>query len=211
MTRQPRTWIPTIALAVAVAGLSACGSGDAPDPETTPTDGPRSIFDKEGAGPKGSDAPEAVLPPLVTTLGFPDGTAELTEAALAELATVLDSPQMDQGGRIVLRGHSDSGGTDAANLAASLKRAEAVQAFLVENGVAESRIKVIAFGEQNPMEPNALPDGQPNEVGRAANRRVEITIETTRLEQEDAREPTLIETITKEQEEARAQSEVAGE
>ena len=32
------------------------------------------------------------------------------------------------------------------------------------------------MGEQNPIAPNALPDGSPNEAGRASNRRVEIDI-----------------------------------
>ena len=35
-------------------------------------------------------------------------------------------------------------------------------------------VEVIAFGAQNPNEPNALPDGSPNALGRAANRRVEV-------------------------------------
>ncbi len=45
-----------------------------------------------------------------------------------------------------------------------------------ERGIAETRIEVIALGEQNPIEPNALPDGAPNEAGRAANRRVELSV-----------------------------------
>jgi len=43
-------------------------------------------------------------------------------------------------------------------------------------GVAQDRISVIAFGEQNPVEPNAKPDGTPNERGREANRRVDVTV-----------------------------------
>ena len=60
---------------------------------------------------------------------------------------------------------------------ASMARAEAVRDWLVENGADAERITTIAFGEQNPIEPNALPDGSPNEEGRAANRRVELTID----------------------------------
>lgn len=64
----------------------------------------------------------------------------------------------------------------AANLRASQRRAEVVRDWLVENGVAEDRIDVIAFGEQNPVSPNANPDGTPDEAGRAKNRRVDLTI-----------------------------------
>ena len=74
-------------------------------------------------------------------------------------------------------GHSDAGGSDQVNLRVSLERAEAVRDYLVGQGADEKRIRVIAFGSQNPVEPNALPDGSPNEAGRAANRRVEVTIE----------------------------------
>ena len=48
--------------------------------------------------------------------------------------------------------------------------------WLVEKGVSSERIEIIAFGEQNPIEPNALPDGTPNEKGRAANRRAEVHV-----------------------------------
>lgn len=140
--------------------------------------------------------------PLETRILFPEGT-DLTEQALAELATVLASPQVRAGGAIVLRGHSDSGGSDDANMRASQQRAEAVRDWMVENGIAQDRITVIAFGEQNPAAPNALPDGSPNEEGRAANRRVEITVTTAEGEQPE-REPTLAETLA-------AQAEAEGE
>ncbi|MCB2085578.1 MAG: OmpA family protein [Sphingomonadaceae bacterium] len=94
-----------------------------------------------------------------------------------KLAAMLASDQGKAGGRIVIRGHSDAGGSDQVNLRVSLERAEAVRDYLVGQGADEKRIRVIAFGSQNPVEPNALPDGSPNEAGRAANRRVEVTIE----------------------------------
>ena len=210
MNRSANRPLARLAAASALLMLAGCGSREEAEPAPSPSEGPRSIFEQDAAKP-GADGDAVTLPPLETTLGFPDGTAELSEAARAELVTVLRSPQMGRGGRIVLRGHSDSDGSDEANLSSSLERAEAVRDFLLENGVAEERIKVIAFGEQNPVEPNALPDGSPSEAGRAANRRVEVTVETGAIEGDDARKPTLIETITSEQEDAEAQSEAASE
>lgn len=177
--------------------LAACSSGDTPEPDATSTDGPRSIFQGDGENGEGTQVAPAALRPLETTISFADGTPDLTEAARAELATIIDSPQMDAGGAIVLRGHSDSEGSDEANLEASRLKAEAVRDFLVENGVAAERIEVIAFGEQNPIAPNALPDGSPNEEGRATNRRVEVTVETGRTGE---RRPSLIETLTEPEE-----------
>ena len=186
----------TIIIAIAAASLvlSACS-------EQRPAD--TDAGDSGDAGEKRSIfRPKFQVEPIETldTLGtletrvlFPDG-AELTEDALAELATVLASPQIAEGGEIILRGHSDSGGSDDGNLRASQARAEAVRDWLVENGIESERITVIAFGEQNPAAPNALPDGSPNKEGRAANRRVEIEV---RSEEQPAegKQPTLAESL----------------
>lgn len=184
----------SLILLAGAMGLASCkAKEEAPEPEAAPTDGPRSIFQEDPAQNGVSVIDEPTLPPLETTLSFADGTPELTEAVRAELATLVDSQQVEAGGPIILRGHSDSDGTDEANLDASRERAEAVRDFLIEAGIDRERIEVIAFGEQNPAEPNALPDGSPNEEGRAANRRVEVTVETG---QQAGREQTLIETLS---------------
>lgn len=169
------------AVIIAIGALAACDSS-APPPERSPTPTPV-------AAPSAPGTPVSILrddidmarepaplAPLTATIGFPDGGSALDAAATDELEGLLDSPQMQGGGAITLRGHSDSTGDDAANLRVSQKRAEAVQNWLVGKGVAADRITLIAMGEQNPAEPNALPDGSPNEAGRAANRRVELTV-----------------------------------
>lgn len=170
--------IPIAALGLALTGCERTPPADDPAPSPTPTPqiaATQSIFSPE-AGVTPVPQP---LEPLRTTVTFEDG-AELSQAAMAELATVLESRQVEAGGAIVLGGHTDSGGSDAVNLRASQARAEAVRDWLVEQGVDAARITVIAFGEQNPARPNALPDGSPNEAGRAANRRVEILVEVDR-------------------------------
>lgn len=123
------------------------------------------------------EEPEAEpLEPLALTIAMPAG-AELNAAAQAQLERVLASEQQRLGGPVVLRGHTDSAGSDAANLRAAERRANAVAEWLTERGVAEERITVIALGEQNPVQPNANPDGTPNEAGRIANRRVELEVD----------------------------------
>ena len=145
----------------------AAGATDTPEAQPT-----ASIFSPEA---EIENAPE-LLEPLVVSVTFPDGGADFDSAALGKLASVVSSEQNERGAGIVLRGHSDAGGSDDANMRASLARAEAVRDWLIGKGVAEGRISVIAFGEQNPAQPNALPDGTPNEEGRALNRRVEVTV-----------------------------------
>lgn len=116
------------------------------------------------------------LNPLSSVVPFPDGGTDLTAGAERALNAILESEQIAEDWQITLRGHTDSDGNDRANLRASRARAEAVAVWLVQRGIADERIDVVAMGEQNPAEPNALPDGTPNAAGRAKNRRVEVVI-----------------------------------
>lgn len=164
--------------------LSACnqrpeevGSPVNIDPDTAEEasdDGTVSILRPEVVAP---EAEAATLSALEAVIAFPDGGKALDADAVAELERVLMSPQMKFSGPIILRAHSDSDGTDAANEDASEARGLAVAAWLIGQGVDEDRVEVIVFGEQNPAKPNALPDGSPNEEGRKANRRVEIEVQ----------------------------------
>jgi peptidoglycan-associated lipoprotein len=69
---------------------------------------------------------------------------------------------------VVLEGHADERGTREYNLALGERRASAVQKLLVLQGVAQSQIQVISFGEERPV---AL--GHDEEAWHL-NRRVEI-------------------------------------
>ena len=169
--------VSLMALAIAACGGTSNEKPADPAPtesanlEPTPSEGTSIIR---------SDVPlERELPPLEPLdqrISFDEGGSELSEAAIAELETVLASRQMEAGGAIILRGHTDSAGPDEANIRASQNRAEAVHEWLVENGVSEARFTIIAMGEQNPEMPNANPDGTANDAGRAYNRRVMLSI-----------------------------------
>jgi len=162
---------------------------EAPSPEA-----PVSILRPDVEQP---DLPPPPLEPLSAVIGFPDGGAELDADALAALELVLASEQLATGAPLVLRAHSDSGGTDEANADASQARGLAVADWLIGKGIDQERIDVIVFGEQNPAEPNALPDGAPNEAGRAANRRVEVLIVPPAAEdaEENSEEPDETESV----------------
>ena len=138
------------------------------------------------------------LEPLEARISFDEGGYALSDAAIAELQAVLETRQYTEGGAIVLRGHTDAGGNDSANLRASERRAEAVKNWLVENGAAEDRITIVGLGEQNPARPNANPDGTPNEENRAYNRRVmvHIAVPEELVVDETPDTPTLVEKVT---------------
>jgi outer membrane protein OmpA-like peptidoglycan-associated protein len=70
--------------------------------------------------------------------------------------------------RIETQGHTDSVGSNAYNQGLSERRAKAVQAYLVQNGVDASRVTAVGLGEESPAYSNDTKDGQ------AKNRRVEL-------------------------------------
>lgn len=145
-----------------------------PTPTPTPSDTRTASIIRDDIAPA-VEEPDEPAEPFAATIPFPDGP-ELTPAAERMLVSALSSDAMDEDWPVILGGHTDSTGNDQANLRSSRARAEAVAAWLVEYGVDTDRIEVIAFGEQNPVRPNARPDGTPNEEGRRANRRVELRI-----------------------------------
>lgn len=73
--------------------------------------------------------------------------------------------------KVVVEGHTDSVGTDQANLELSRARAESVRTFLVTHGLAPDRVEARGLGEAQPVASNDTPEG------RANNRRVELVIE----------------------------------
>jgi outer membrane protein OmpA-like peptidoglycan-associated protein len=113
---------------------------------------------------------------------FDSGSATLSAGAYERLRTVADSLRQYPDTDLVVKGHTDSVGSDSFNLDLSEQRAESVRKFLVAEGVSAYRITAIGFGEQFPLATNASPEG------RAQNRRVEIEIRPNQELQERAAE-----------------------
>jgi outer membrane protein OmpA-like peptidoglycan-associated protein len=72
--------------------------------------------------------------------------------------------------QIEIAGHTDAMGPEPYNLKLSEKRAKSVVKYLVDEGVAQTRIAVLFLGEGKPIAPNET------EAGRKKNRRVEFKI-----------------------------------
>ena len=75
---------------------------------------------------------------------------------------------------IIAVGHTDSVGSDAYNQRLSVRRAEAVKAYLVTKGIERNRVYTEGKGEKQPVADNRTAEG------RAKNRRVEIEVVGTR-------------------------------
>ena len=127
---------------------------------------PRSDVDSEFAGALAA-TPRA---PLVDILYFQTGLTELDPRSRgdfgAAIAAAKGTPNVD----ISVVGHTDSVGSDAYNLALSLRRAETVRAALVAAGVPSDIIEIAYHGANNPLIPT------PRGVPELRNRRVEVTI-----------------------------------
>jgi OOP family OmpA-OmpF porin len=75
---------------------------------------------------------------------------------------------------IIAVGHTDVVGSDAYNQRLSLRRAEAVKAYMVSKGIEANRVYTEGKGEKQPVADNKTA------AGRAKNRRVEIEVVGTR-------------------------------
>ena len=75
---------------------------------------------------------------------------------------------------IIAVGHTDSMGTDQYNDKLSLRRAEAVKAYLLSKGIEANRVYTEGKGEKQPVADNKTAEG------RAKNRRVEIEVVGTK-------------------------------
>jgi outer membrane protein OmpA-like peptidoglycan-associated protein len=92
---------------------------------------------------------------------------ESSKPSLNELAEVLKKKTT---WKLEIAGHTDNVGDDNGNLVLSKKRAEALKAYLVSQGVEEARLRTLYFGETKPIATNDTPEG------RQKNRRVEMKI-----------------------------------
>lgn len=101
---------------------------------------------------------------------FASGASELTDesrAVVNQLAVLIASCA---DATVEVGGHSDDTGSETLNEQLSQARAQAVVEALVQEGIPEERLTAQGYGAEEPVAPNDT------EAGRAANRRVEITI-----------------------------------
>lgn len=119
-----------------------------------------------------------ILLTLDSSVTFASGSIEITAAGRGILrGAVMEWVRRHPSHLVSLEGHTDDqrlGGIKEVygnNLNLSIARANAVCAFLRDNGlVRENRMRVVGYGPHRPKVPNAGPEG------RAINRRVEIVL-----------------------------------
>jgi OOP family OmpA-OmpF porin len=89
------------------------------------------------------------------------------KAKLDDLASKLQGTDIEV---VIATGHTDSTGSDAYNQKLSVRRAQAVKAYLVSKGLPADRVLADGKGEKQPVASNKTKEG------RAQNRRVEVEV-----------------------------------
>ena len=111
-----------------------------------------------------------------TTVNFAVSRDTLDDAAIGALNALAAELQGKKGYVLDIQGYTDATGSDKRNIALSDRRARAVYQYLAEHGIPLFRMNLLGFGEGQPVADNTTVDG------RAENRRVEVRLMTTKIE-----------------------------
>lgn len=168
-----------LALALALAAAAATAQADGPETVDMGSQVPDAAAIKEGLFPE--DQCKALEKAGFKCMGFKPalryslpastfklGSAELPDLLRKQLDVFAEVLRMKKGSDQIVRveGHADATGSDSANDALSLKRAEAVKSYLVSQGADAQMLEAVGVGAKAPKDP-----GKPF---AAENRRVEI-------------------------------------
>ncbi|MCJ0764045.1 OmpA family protein [Variovorax sp. CYS-02] len=163
------SWTPATAAVGCDGAIVAPAAAPAPAPAVAP----------RAAAPAPAPAP-APQPPAATKVTYaadaffdfdksvlkPEGKAKLDD-----LVGKIKGINLEV---IIAVGHTDSIGSDAYNQKLSVRRSEAVKAYLVSKGIEKNRVYTEGKGKKQPVADNKTAEG------RAKNRRVEIEVVGTR-------------------------------
>lgn len=117
-----------------------------------------------------------VLSSKAWNIHFETGRAAFTGDAQHDLEKLKRDLLVASGTTVEIHGHTDNQGNPQSNMNLSEARAFAVAKWLEKQSrlnFPESRVKVYAHGQENPIAPNSTPEG------RARNRRVEVVLKST--------------------------------
>ncbi|MCF4121548.1 OmpA family protein [Antribacter sp. KLBMP9083] len=138
-----------------------------PSPSATPTPTPTPSPSPTAATEEQVQEQLVAIPTITFVTNSADLTPEGRATVQQAAAVLLANPQV----KVTIEGHTDSVGTEEANLVLSQARAQAVLSTLVELGVTADRLAAQGFGETRPTVPDTTPENQ------ATNRRVDFIVQ----------------------------------
>ena len=151
--------------AVAFVGIGL-GVGCASTPEESPTTDTNSEW-SESPSTDSTAMRDSTPVPELQTVYFAFDRSDIREDARAKLrsnAEVINGMERT----VTVEGHADERGSTEYNLALGERRANAVKRYLVDLGVASSKLRTVSFGEARPAVPGH------DENAWRYNRRVEF-------------------------------------
>jgi OmpA-OmpF porin, OOP family len=163
-------WTPATAAPGCDGAIVPPAPAPAPAPVATPAPAPA-----PAAAPVAPPAPPAATKVTYAADAFFDFNKSVIKpegkAKLDDLVGKIKDINLEV---IIAVGHTDSVGSDAYNQKLSIRRSEAVKAYLVSKGIEKNRVYTEGKGEKQPVADNKTAEG------RAKNRRVEIEVVGTR-------------------------------
>jgi peptidoglycan-associated lipoprotein len=181
MMRAPSLLMLLSAAAFAVAcGGKAAPEEPAPQPEPAaepaPTPAPvddsaeRERLEKERMAREAAERARVVAADLAAMINFDYDQAVVRQADQATLDRKAAIMAANPGVKIRIAGHADERGSDEYNLALGNRRAAAAKRYLENKGVDASRVDVVSYGEERPLNPGN------DETAYAQNRRDEFEV-----------------------------------
>jgi OOP family OmpA-OmpF porin len=120
--------------------------------------------------PEVSDEAIKRLNDYAKTILFDSGKSSFQKQTYPVLEAITAILKEYPNSKFSIEGHTDSDGSDASNQTLSENRAAAVKNYLIEKGIASSRLSSVGFGEKNPIDSNKT------KAGKANNRRTEVKL-----------------------------------
>jgi OOP family OmpA-OmpF porin len=173
-------WTPATAGAgcdgAIVAPKAAPAAAPAPAARPAPAPAPKAATPAQAAKPAAPKPPPAAATKVTFAADafFDFDKSVLKAEGKAKLDDLVGKVKGINLEVIIAVGHTDSVGSDAYNQKLSVKRAEAVKAYLVTKGIEKNRVYTEGKGEKQAVADNKTA------AGRAKNRRVEIEVVGTR-------------------------------
>jgi OmpA-OmpF porin, OOP family len=170
-------WTPATAVGTCDGALKPMAApAPAPAPAAAPV-APAAAPAAVPAAPAPAPAPVAPVAEKVTFAAdafFDSGKSVLKPDGKAKLDDLVGKMTGMNLEVIIAVGHTDTDGGDAYNQKLSVRRSEAVKAYLLGKGVEKNRVYTEGKGEKQPVADNKTKEG------KAKNRRVEIEVVGTR-------------------------------
>ena len=138
----------TLILISACLLLSACATQ-----KTVTTDGSQ----MQGDVYTGTDTVKELAPGVPDRVFFATNESILTTASRETLRKQAEYLRKNSSMNIVLEGHADERGTREYNLALGERRANAAKDYLMTYGISASRISVISYGKERPVDSGSNP------------------------------------------------------